>query len=35
MEELEKQDWSIVRRLASIPNPNRVGLLDKYIAFLK
>jgi hypothetical protein len=35
MDRLEGLDWQIAKRLVSIPNPERVGILDQYVAWLK
>lgn len=35
LDEIEKADWNIVKRLCTIPNPSRCGILDAYIAKLK
>ena len=36
LEQLESgAPWATAKRLASVPNPKRCGLLDAYIAYLK
>lgn len=35
LDEIEREDWEIVKHLSTTPNPHRCGLLDKYIAQLR